>query len=553
MNDNQLYAMNLKSRVISLEKTIKAYRSSAKFEELRHFHSHVIKEKDNLIAALKLEVHNDALHLKKTNREWMKANEEMCDAYEEQLNVKDKKINHLEKQLNDAYREANILYEKDTEYKATIQNLRIQLDDEEGKNAKLKAQINRDYENSGKPSSACRFHKKITNGREPSGKKQGGQKGHPGHKRKQYTPTNIIVIDTPDEYLNTDNYEPTGEIIKKQLVNLSIVVQVDEYQTAEFRCKADRRKVHAPFPKGLVNEMSFGASVECMAFLLNDHYDVSIDNIREFLLSASGGILSMSKGKINQLGKKFSKKTKKQRDEIFDELVKAPVLNTDFTTARVNGKQVQTLICSSGKEMMYYAREHKGHKGIENSPVAISTNTLVHDHEKAFYKYGSAHQECLVHCLRYLKNSIENEPHLSWNTRMYETIRKMIHYAKHTEKLDNVEVEKLIKEYDGNLDIACLNYQSHPPTKYYREGYNLYKRMKEYRDNHVLFLLKEGIPYDNNLSERLARVIKRKLNQMTTFRSFDSFTYTCDSLGIIETIRMQGGNLFEKVTDLFTE
>ncbi|MEG0329069.1 MAG: hypothetical protein RR602_04795 [Longicatena sp.] len=70
--------------------------------------------------------------------------------------------------------------------------------------------------------------------------------------------------------------------------------------------------------------------------------------------------------------------------------------------------------------------------------------------------------------------------------------------------------------------------------------------MKVFRDNHILFLVKEGIPYDNNLSERLARVIKRKVKQMMTFRSFDSFADTCTSLGVLETIRLESGNLLKK-------
>lgn len=68
--------------------------------------------------------------------------------------------------------------------------------------------------------------------------------------------------------------------------------------------------------------------------------------------------------------------------------------------------------------MMYYAREHKGYKKIENSPVAYTANTLIHDHEIVFYKYGGNHQACLAHVLRYLQGSIENESSLSWNKRM---------------------------------------------------------------------------------------------------------------------------------------
>ena len=42
---------------------------------------------------------------------------------------------------------------------------------------------------------------------------------------------------------------------------------------------------------------------------------------------------------------------------------------------------------------------------------------LVHDHDLTFYNYGCAHQECLDHLLRYLKDSMENEPGLTWNKK----------------------------------------------------------------------------------------------------------------------------------------
>lgn len=551
MNDASLHTMNLRSKVISLEKTVDSYRSSKKYTDLHDFYSRQLKEKDKKFDTLTQERAKDSFQHKKEIREWRKAMVEMSNDYEKKLASKDKVIETLNGVINKQYKEAAETYEHEIERKAKIQNLENQLDDEKGKNAKLTAQKNKDYENSGKPSSATPFHKKIENGREPSDKNPGGQKGHQGHRRKKYKPTNIITIDPPIEYLDTTKYIPTGKMIKKQVVHVSLVIQADEYQTPEFRRITNRHRVHADFPKGVDNEVNFGSSVQALAFLLNQHYNVSIAKTRDFLHEVSGGVFSISTGCINQLCKKFSEKTKKQQGEIFDQLVNAEVLNSDFTTARVNGKLMQVLICATKGPMMYYAREHKGHKGLKDSPVEYTTNTIVHDHEIAFYTYGGNHQECLVHVLRYLKGSMENESHLSWNKRMYDTIHKMIHYIKSTDNRDERKIEALIKEYDRNLEIAELNYKEHPPTKYYREGFNLAKRMKEYRDYHLLFLTMEEVPYENNLSERFARVFKRKMKQMTSFRSFDSFAYTCSSLGMIETMRAQGGNLLEKVVEVF--
>lgn len=89
--------------------------------------------------------------------------------------------------------------------------------------------------------------------------------------------------------------------------------------------------MHALFPEGIVNEVNFDASVYALAFLLNNHYNVSIAKTKGFLYEASGGVFNISTGCINQLVKKFAKKTKKQQEAIFDQLVKAPVLYTDFT------------------------------------------------------------------------------------------------------------------------------------------------------------------------------------------------------------------------------
>lgn len=65
---------------------------------------------------------------------------------------------------------------------------------------------------------------------------------------------------------------------------------------------------------------------------------------------------------------------------------------------------------------------------MKSTVVEDYQGILVHNHESTFYQYGTNHQECLAHVLRYLKNSIENEPERTWNKEMRSLLQEMIHY-----------------------------------------------------------------------------------------------------------------------------
>jgi hypothetical protein len=153
---------------------------------------------------------------------------------------------------------------------------------------------------------------------------------------------------------------------------------------------------------------------------------------------------------------------------------------------------------------------------------------------------------------------MENEPNLTWHKEMRELLREMIHYRNLIDENDGnysgpiiKDVEVYRKKFLDILDIARTEYEWEPPTKYNKDGFNLYKKLNDYSDNHLLFLSDHRIPATNNLSERLLRVVKRKSKQVITFRSFESLGFLCDALGVIAALRMQKRNLFAQVTDIF--
>lgn len=91
----------------------------------------------------------------------------------------------MEKHALDAEKQRDDALDKAKEIRLQYYETAAELEEERGKNLKLRAQINRDYKNSSIPSSKSIKRKKIANSREKTGRKPGGQPGHPGHRRKK--------------------------------------------------------------------------------------------------------------------------------------------------------------------------------------------------------------------------------------------------------------------------------------------------------------------------------------------------------------------------------
>jgi len=157
------------------------------------------------------------------------------------------------------------------------------------------------------------------------------------------------------------------------------------------------------------------------------------------------------------------------------------------------------------------------------------------------------------HNCRYLKGSEENEPALKRNRQMHTLFQEMLHYRNSlgTEGLDGSVVKELERRYDDILQLAGDEYEEDPPSDYYREGYNLYLRLKKYKENELLFLHDKRVPSNNSLSERMARVYKRKQKQAMAMRSFKNFESLCTSMGMVRLARLKEGNTYKQISDIF--
>ena len=552
------YIWYLKFQISVKDRQLEAYRNGHKYTSLKKDYEAVCNKLRKQVHELEIELSRAHAETVTVRKNWSEIFDDMETEHRKEMESLQRALLAMENRALQAEGMVDELKDKLTAERREKYEIGGQLEAADGIIRKLTAQVNKDFSNSSIPSSLQGAgRKKIPNTREKTGRSRGGQKGHPGHRLTPKQPTETHAIPDPDEYTSDPDYYKTTEIVRRQKIVLSFGVKIVEYSAAVFRNRRTGSKVHAPFPEGYTTDICYDQSVKAFAYLLANEGNMTAGKIRRILRETSHGALDISEATINDLCTEFAEKSKPERDEIIADIMTSPVANIDFTNANVNGCAKQVLIMASPSKdaYMYIARDKKGHEGIKGTPAENYVGILVHDHDTTFYNYGMGHQECGQHVGRYLIGSAENEPELRWNVQMRELYREMLHYKNGLCGADSDPdvVADFEKHYDEILMLAKEEYENDPPSDYYRDGYNLYRRLQKYKDSHLLFLHDKNVPADNSLAERLARIYKRKQKQAIVLRSDEKFLYLCEGMSIINTYRQRYEiDLFEKVTEIFS-
>ena len=107
---------------------------------------------------------------------------------------------------------------------------------------------------------------------------------------------------------------------------------------------------------------------------------------------------------------------------------------------------------------------------------------------------------------------------------------------------EELTVDKKLHSYTNINELAG----------YYKEGYNLYRRLKKYKESELRFLHDMRVPANNSLCERLARVYKRKQKQAITLRSQKSLEYICDGLSIVYLLRSKEKSVYKEICNIYS-
>lgn len=280
-NDEMFDRQTLLFEIKLLRDRISAFESGEKYVRMEKLHKAAREGDFRTMRRLRKELaeaRSEARHVRELwyqtcvdiQNECQKELEKKDKEHARQIREKDETIRKLQAELQ---RERELWEVEHGKYLKQVKEAyeaKTEAEDLKEKNHALTAQNHKDYSNSSKSSSMSPDHKVIHNSRERSGRKPGGQPGHVHHSRKPQKATESREIPAPKEYLEDPNFKPTGKIIRKQLIKVRVVTEVIEYWTPEFRNQTTGQRVHADFPPGIVDDVTYDGTVKALAYMVNN-------------------------------------------------------------------------------------------------------------------------------------------------------------------------------------------------------------------------------------------------------------------------------------------
>src|SRR5579871_2419313 len=164
----------------------------------------------------------------------------------------------------------------------------------------LQEYLAKDSHNSSLPPSSDRFHRRPRSLRQKSGKKPGGQPGHPGHHLAFSQMPDQIEVHPVTEcaHCHADlRAVPPTEAERRQIVEWPMQrVRVTEHRVQEKACPHCQHRTRAAFPAQVRGPIQYGASLQALAVYLVQYHLLPYARVSELFHDLLG--LTLSPGTI---------------------------------------------------------------------------------------------------------------------------------------------------------------------------------------------------------------------------------------------------------------
>ena len=459
--------------------------------------------------------------------------------------------------LSDAEKDALILSLQAmiVEQQAIIAELRATI-------AQLEAKLAANSSNANRPPSSDGLKKgrpKPHSLRQRTGKKPGGQPGHPGAAMAWAEDPDQIIVHAPPPICDACN-APLPEpkfFASRQVFDLpEIRYDVTEHRALESQCLCG--KLHrGVFPDGVDAPMQYGPQVKGLAVYLTQQQMLPLQRSSELIRDVFD--LSFCKGAVSQANIEAAELLTPAVDMIADALSSVPVAHADETGMRVEAKLHWMHTLATPLLTWVGIHRKRGREAMDDFDILPHfRGTLVHDGLESYRGFEDClHSLCNAHHLRELKALAEDHKQ-PWAEQMGKLLQEACHEVNVS--ADGRLTQERIAYYRLRYNkILRMGERKHPVraasgkrgrTKQ-SSATNLLRRLREHADDVWRFAADPEVPFTNNLAEQAVRMPKVKQKISGSFRTKEGAERFCTIRSYLETLRKQGRHLLDALTLAF--
>src|SRR4051794_20017727 len=376
-------------------------------------------------------------------------------------------------------------------------------------------------------------------------RKPGPKRGHVGVSRVRSTP-DVVIECRPSACAGCGEALPqTGgrRVGRSQVVELPPVVPVaiEGWQYAMTCAHCGAQTVGA-YPEGLEPRRTFGPGIEALLSYLHERHHVGYERLVELCRDVFG--LAISRGGVENALRRLVERARPTYAEIRETVRGSPVINSDETSARVDGTTRWQWTFQTPEASYHVIAPSRGGEVIAAFLAGVEPEVWGSDlWAPQLLTPATAHQICHSHQARDLTFASEADTgdERVWDLELRHVFGRAIrpHHERAQVTPETFARRRLLIE--NATDRLVFDRYVAPKT----EAARLQQRYRTHRDSLYVFLRRDDVEPTNNSSERDLRpsVVHRKV--IGGFRSAWGAEASAIRATILATARKQGQILLD--------
>src|SRR5947209_1932983 len=424
----------------------------------------------------------------------------------------------------------------------------------------LEGQAAKDSHNSSKPPSTDGFKepvRKTASLREKSGKKSGGQPGHPGNTLRMVEQPDQTVLLTPPKCQHCQQDLSEAKLSRRERVQVfdlpSLGLQVTEYHVEVKRCPCCQAETRADLPEGLTAASAqYGPNVKSLAVYLACLHLLPLARVCQILGDLFGTTFSQASVLAACQQSASAVSPVLQRNKIA--LHTSQVVHNDETGFRVEKKRWWLHVAATCWFTLYLAHPKRGKEATDAMEILPNfLGTSMHDSLVSYLHYACMHALCVVHYLRELTFVFERFEQL-WAKEKKALLLEIKAGVQRACEQGMTSLHQVVKQ-DFERRYAQLvqtGMAANPPPQKRTgkrgapkksDALNLLIRLHQYQELILRFMHDFDVPFDNNQAESDLRMMKLRQKISGCFRTPEGAAIFCDLRSYLSTMQKQGVHL----------